>query len=317
MRSPEKPLPFPKGHENAEAYVSSLLDFVTSCEMHQTLCGGVHILDFLTREPDLYETVLPFEWREWLRSQDIYDILDLLMREDVESLLVEHEENECKLWRRKSLPPKSLLEYIRSVRNLLLDRSFVPKEPSKCSGLDRIISVGMKPKKMHEVEKFASFIDDLTAELSQRSAHNISHLVDFGSGQNYLGRVLASPLYRKRVIAIESKQLNIDGAKAMDVSARLAKKNAIWRNKKLFRLAGEDDTAEFLAEDFPENQADPPLDSSSLVANKEDAKKDIAVHGHGRIQYVGHVIHDGDLADVINLLEPIPLEENVDITNGL
>ena len=52
------PLPVKSGFNDAEAYVESLLSFITSSKLFQNLCGGVHILDFLTKEPDLYSTVL-------------------------------------------------------------------------------------------------------------------------------------------------------------------------------------------------------------------------------------------------------------------
>ena len=71
------------GFASADDFVESLLSFVTSNELFQKLCGGVHILDFLTKEPDLYDTILPEDWRIWFRYRDVSEILDLLIREDL------------------------------------------------------------------------------------------------------------------------------------------------------------------------------------------------------------------------------------------
>ncbi|KAK5081890.1 hypothetical protein LTR16_008364, partial [Cryomyces antarcticus] len=79
----EKPLPLSDAFTSAEDYVNSLLDFATSSELLQTLCGGVHILDFFTRSPNLYSVVLPQAWREWFKTQDIMEILELLMQKDL------------------------------------------------------------------------------------------------------------------------------------------------------------------------------------------------------------------------------------------
>lgn len=324
---PEKPLPYPPGHTSAEGYVEELLEFVTTSDLLQTLCGGVHILDFLVREPDLYETVLPPEWRDWLRPREIPDVLDLLMREDIDVLLkqssgdhssciapdsLNYEADGSAPWRGGPLPPQSLLQYIESVRNLALDRSYRIdtrlSETEKLPILSRQVAVGMKPKKAHEVINFAAFIDEITSDLASTNTHNITHLVDFGSGQNYLGRVLVSPLYGKSVIAVESKKLNIVGAKDMDVSAKLAKK-VIFRNKKEHRMK---DHAESLEDHTIDRAPGQPLidhDRQFDVhqPNHKPAQMGAGTSlpdpGIGDIQYVEHMIVDGDLTLVTSQLD--------------
>ena len=112
-------LPLSPEFDNPEAYVESLLSFITSSELFQKLCGGVHILDSLTREPDLYSIVIPEEWRTWFQLHDIYAILDLLMKEDgdlLESLkrsidtLSAEKQGTKSAWRNGPCPPTSLLE---------------------------------------------------------------------------------------------------------------------------------------------------------------------------------------------------------------
>lgn len=343
---PEQPLPYPPGHTSAEGYVEELLEFVTTSDLLQTLCGGVHILDFLVREPDLYETVLPPEWRDWLRPREIPDVLDLLMREDIDVLLKHssgdhscvapvaqtRQENGFAQWRGGPLPPRSLLLYIENIRNLALERLYNRDNLSygaeKTPSLSRQIAVGMKPKKAHEVVNFAGFIDELASDLASTNMHNISHLVDFGSGQNYLGRVLVSPLYGKSVVAVESKKLNIDGARAMDVSAKLAQKKVIRRNKKEHRMKDDAESLVDRTEDRAPGQSPSPACGRQLHADQPSHKTADVASGPsltdpriGDIQYVEYMITDGDLTVVTSLLDGRrngdPVDDGTDVaTDG-
>jgi hypothetical protein len=82
----------------------------------------------------------------------------------------------------------------------------------------------MNQKKYHEVVHFSKYVNDLCDTVAEERGEAISHIVDFGSGQNYLGRTLASPPYNRHIIAIERKHQFISGAKGMDIHAKLAKK---------------------------------------------------------------------------------------------
>lgn len=317
------PLPLNPEFPNAETYVDSLLTFVTSDELFQRLCGGVHILDFLTKEPDLYSSILPQEWRDWFSSHHISDILDLLMREQLnqfEQNTPIHEESstgssvsnkqvneKSNTWRGRPFPPVSLLEYIKKIRKHSLDRTFkindivgVGETSSKNIKLTRNLSVGMKPKKIHEVENFAKYIDNLSSNIALTSPHRITHFVDFGSGQNYLGRALASPSYSHHVVAIESKQINIDGAKNMDVLAKLSRREAVMRNKKDYRLQklegkntlklplNAPSSPDVSNKPLPILQLLSPTGSIRTIVNKEE------------IQYIKYSIQNGDISSVID-----------------
>lgn len=163
------------------------------------------------------------------------DILDLLMREDLSQFDCP---GETQTWRGGPIPPPDLLQYIRDVRKHLLSRDFpppgAPLVPAKPS-IARHIALGMKVKKVHEVDHFARYIDKLTSDISAWGEREITHLVDFGSGQNYLGRALAAKPYCRHVVAVESKGLNIEGAKRMDVKARLVEREVVRVNKKVWR----------------------------------------------------------------------------------
>ena len=306
-----KSLPTPSGFVNEEAYVDSLLEFITTHDLFQNLCGGVHILDFLTQDPDLYTTLLPQEWISWFGKYDIQNILDLLMREKLEALSL-NDEVETQSPRPKALsedanlddgrkvtPPASLINYIRTLRKhtlareLHLSNSESRSRSSKDHGLARSVAVGMNPKKIHEVGHFVKYIDELMHDINSNSKHVVSHVVDFGSGQNYLGRALASPPYCKNVVAIESKHLNIDGAKNMDVSAKLAKKETIMRNKKAFRMGTEH------AVNVPMAISCISRPAVRAESGTTDPVKSEPVEDRGNNQYIESNIQDGDLSDII------------------
>lgn len=318
-----RPLPLHSDFTNTEAYVKSLLAFATSNELFQRLCGGVHILDFLTKEPDLYSSILPDEWRSWFLLHEISDILDLLMREDLDkleqgvplqpSLATDHVDAKDQFnganpkWRGHPVPPASLIEYIQTIRKHCLDRTFRSQNENglkqtavKNTTLSRNVSVGMKPKKIHEVENFAKYIDNLSSEIALTSSHNTTQLVDFGSGQNYLGRALASSPYNKSVIAIESKLLNINGAKTMDVLAKLTQKEKTMRNKKLYRMGVSQGTVDSISSKMPVIAESNP---SSSPKPQSPANAVSMVENSGRIQYIEHFIQNGDLSVVIDQIK--------------
>ena len=138
--------------------------------------------------------------------------------------------------------PASLLEYVKMVRRHCLLRGYkagrrdVPQMP-------RHLAVGMKPKKAHEVAEFAAYVHELANEVEAENNGIAPSIVDFGSGQNYLGRTLASPPYDRNVIAIERRHHNVDGARDKDVLAKLASKEKIMRNKKEFKRQVAEGTA--------------------------------------------------------------------------
>ena len=313
----ECPLPLQENTVDTD-YVDSLLSFITSSDLFQRVCGGIHILDFLTQEPDSYNAVLPQAWTEWFQLPEVSDVLDLFLREDItviETLIALDNNSSRKqnatlpTWRGLPCPPLSLLNYVHAIRRHALLRDFkgcIQRRTSNLSTsqgtLPRHVVVGMKPKKIHEVENFVQYIDNLIADIDRSITQPISHVVDFGSGQNYLGRALASPPHNKRVVAVESKEHNIKGAKNMDVTAKLVEKEKIIRNKKQFRMGVQ--TGESLQ----------PLDGTPRIAESaryvrsqhQSAIMAPKVDGEdGNIQYIETRIENGDLSTVIGQIQPV------------
>jgi hypothetical protein len=318
---PDKPLPYGDEFASTEEYVEALLDFAGSNELLQTLCGGVHILDFFTSTPDLYTRILPQEWRDFFVDHEIMDILDLLMREDLETVTDQK-------WREGPAPPESLMDYVRVVRRHLLTR--VPFS-SQCARnramkptqkLARNVAVGMNIKKVHEVGIFASYVHNLTSSISDATGHPISHLVDFGSGQNYLGRALASEPYDRNIVAIESRGHNQDRAIKYDIMANLREKEeGVMRNKKAWRAGLE----------TPEADSTPPTPSQEAIEQGTQACEDgacaepqeepqatvqLSASGKGTIQYVEHWIEDGNLTNVLDqIVDPVEAKKQIASTS--
>ena len=206
------------------------------------------------------------------------------------------------------MPPASLIEYTRTIRRHTLERNVKLNHdvPSSESGtrnsLARSVAVGMKPKKIHEVGNFVEYIDKLTSMIDSSSEHEISHVVDFGSGQNYLGRALASPPYCKNVVAIESKHHNINGAKTMDVISKLVKKEKVMRNKKLFRMGLEDET---------NSSSSAWIDGPSELLSESEMAEHKVQQQHkkcGNIQYIESNIINGDLSVIFPQIKQCPVQ---------
>jgi hypothetical protein len=302
-------LPLDSSWTSEDNYVDSLLTFATTSTLFRNLCGGVHILDFLTREPDLYSTVLPQEWRDLFeRVEDVQDILDLLMRHDLDDL----EAVRQKFGRDV---PGSLVEYIRTIRRHTLRRNFQPVSES-VTPLPAHVAVGMKTKKIHEVTHFAQYISELSDHItiSSTAANNNGDqqrppsMIDFGSGQNYLGRTLASPPYNRHVIAIEKRHHNVVGARGMDVHAKLATKEKIMRNKKIWKKAwearksgilmpstGDGEEMNGQVEKEEEQETPDPSMAEAKIVGIEFSEDE----GRGSMTYIEHDIQDGDLSSIL------------------
>ncbi|KAH8649614.1 methyltransferase domain-containing protein [Tricladium varicosporioides] len=304
---PQKRLPYPVAFSSEEEYVSSLLRFSSENKLFQTLVGGVHILDFFTRDPSLFSTVIPPEWQEWLLKADSMRILDLCMRDDLNS--AGERDGDKK-------PPESLVDYIKEIRRHSLVREFNAPESGNSTidengtlkkfqpKLPRQVSVGMIPKKIHEVANFASYVAKISEYVKSPSGHSITHFVDFGSGQNYLGRTLACPPYNKHIVAVESKEGNISGAKRMDVFAGVGEREKVWRNKKrvvrniVKNGVGKDSEVGSEAKNVDERTIDlRPIRELATIYTPEEGK--------GYMQYVEHRVQDSDLSDVVEQIKKI------------
>ncbi|KAH9988968.1 methyltransferase domain-containing protein [Xylariaceae sp. FL0662B] len=288
---------------STEEYVEQLLEFATTSDSFQILCGGVHILDFFTNEPGLFQKIVPQDWQPYLLQCQPIKLLDVLMRDNLDSAL-------------GPPPPESLLKYIKDIRRFSLAREFSPGR-EKLPKLTRQVSVGMKPKKIHEVSNFADYVNSLSKDIATEFQEDITHFVDFGSGQNYLGRALASSPYNKQIVAVEGREHNIVGAKDLDLLAGISEKPKIMRNKKIWQqkldsLIPEDQ----LDERALKRAANPPKVSDGYVPDLRPRSEFEAIYtpedGKGFIRYVEGQLASGDLTDVISQLQQDPSTEGED-----
>ncbi|KAI1332012.1 methyltransferase domain-containing protein [Xylariaceae sp. FL0255] len=303
--APSKPLPYSDHWNTLEEYVDELLKFVTTSHTHQILCGGVHLLDFFTTEKGLFGWVVPDDWQPWLLQLESMRLVDFLLRDDLESL-------------KDPRPPESLIAYVKDIRRLSLGRDF-SSDASRLPKLSWPSSVGMKPKKIHEVRNFASYIDQLAIDIEMHYHTEITHFVDFGSGQNYLGRSLAQAPYNKQIVAVEGREHNIVGAKGLDMVSGAAVKPKIIRNKKLFLQKLEGLTVEGTErnERYVKKNTKPLKSSEGYEADLGPRDKSAAIYtveeGRGFIRYIEGRLESGDLSDVVEKLSVVS-DEEADIT---
>lgn len=214
-------------------------------------------------------------------------LLDIFLRDDLNNLQLD------------GLPemPDSLYRYIRSIRDLSLGRDFAPAT-HELPVLPKTVRVGMKPKKIHEVKNFADYVDRLSKDIAGAEANEISHFVDFGSGQNYLGRALASEPYNRRVVAVEGRENNVTAARGLDITSGLAVKEKVMRNKKLWNKILEAGGPN--PHDNPEVFKQVAGTEAFDFRPREELTSECTVErGKGHVQYVSGRLDSGDLSDVI------------------
>ncbi|KZZ90979.1 hypothetical protein AAP_03620 [Ascosphaera apis ARSEF 7405] len=316
-----RPLPIPDEWASPDDYVQSLLSFATQSNLFRNFAGGIHILDFLTREPDLYTTVVPEDWRNFFDQHAILDILDLFLREPIDQYqtATKDDNNGQKGlgYRDGPAPPTSLIEYIHQIRRHNLQREFTPQPDSKFGKIPPHVAIGMKPKKMHEVENFSRFVNAFADDVHAKRGEAVSHIVDFGSGQNYLGRNLASPPYNRKIIAIERRHHNIHGAMGKDVHAKLKLKKAAKKGAEKQEEAKAGDAAMVCDEPVTLDRDENGQPTAVLVAS-EKADRDLNgkmnhldLGPSGSVEYIEHDIQDGYLEPIIqHVVNPShPLED--------
>ncbi|KAL1837662.1 hypothetical protein VTJ49DRAFT_3538 [Mycothermus thermophilus] len=294
---PERLLPYSDEFSSVEDYVDQLLSFAADSDLFRFLCGGVHILDFFTTDPGLFVAAVPKEWQDYLLKTEPMAFLNFLMRDDLASAA----SGPCP-------PPESLLQYVKDIRRFSLRRSFRPSRP-KLPVLPRHVALGMKTKKVHEVTHFAGYIDRLAEDIAQATGVEFTHFVDFGSGQNYLGRTLASPPYNKHVVGVESKEANMMGAKNLDILSGMAEGAKRVRNKKVYHrileavdpsLHNDEEALKRAAKELGISDED--IATIDLRPRKELETTYVVEEGKGSIEYVVGRLEHADLTPVISQL---------------
>ncbi len=77
---PQNPLPISDEFSSVDEYIDSLLRYVDTTDIFQILAGGIHILDFFTVEPGLFQIAIPIDWQPFLMACEPMVLLDFLLR---------------------------------------------------------------------------------------------------------------------------------------------------------------------------------------------------------------------------------------------
>ncbi len=298
---PQNPLPISDEFSSVDEYIDSLLRYVDTTDIFQILAGGIHILDFFTVEPGLFQIAIPIDWQPFLMACEPMVLLDFLLREDLDTVSPVPG---------AGMPPQSLVQYVKDIRKFSLRRSFSPGS-CKLPVLPRHVTLGMNVKKIHEVTNFAGYVDTLAENIAAKSGRSVTHCIDLGSGQNYLGRALASSPYSRHVIAVESKQHNITGAKTLDVKSGLAEAEKAMRNKKVYQQIMDAQTPLDKMTPKALRRIAKPIELAAGVVEAADLRpleelksRYIPEEGKGFIHYVEGRLESGDLSDILSKVAP-------------
>lgn len=237
---------------------------------------------------------------------DPMDLLDFLLRDDPDAPAADRPWPDA---------PESLRQYVKDIRRLSLRRSFAPVKP-RLPVLPRQVAVGMNVKKKHEVVNFADYVDRLAADIAGLTGTEMTHFIDFGSGQNYLGRTLASAPYSKDIVAVERHEHNQAGARELDVLAGIAETEKVLRNKKIWQsLLDSKKDASGLDGKARRRRAEKQQHTAEQIAAAElRPRKELEAiyrpeEGRGLIKYVTGRLETGDLSDVLSKIHDADVPE--------
>ncbi|CAD0092007.1 unnamed protein product [Aureobasidium vineae] len=198
------------GYTDIHSYARDVIAF-----MHEPLSvqitGGIHVNDAFIY--DAWEK-LPCEWTTWWES--------LPSPQDAQKDLINslHKQPEA---RRHDLPgrPGSLSRWLERIRNLSLDREqLILPDNIPHVEVPEIMASRMVTKKLAEVRAGARYINHIC------KTHNITRVIDIGSGQGYLSLTLAAACALK-VLAIDGSEKQIQGSKAAAQQAGLVENEHI------------------------------------------------------------------------------------------
>ncbi|KAK6004682.1 hypothetical protein QM012_008544 [Aureobasidium pullulans] len=194
----------PSNYTDIHNYARDVIAF-----MHELLSvqitGGIHVNDAFIY--DAWDK-LPSEWTRWWESlpspQDAQKDLINSLRKETEA-------------RQHDLPgrPHSLSQWLEHIRNLSLDREqLVLSEDIPHVEVPDILASRMVTKKLAEVRAGARYINYICR------THNITRVIDIGSGQGYLSLTLAAVCGLK-VLAIDGSEKQIQGSRTAAQQAGL------------------------------------------------------------------------------------------------
>lgn len=192
----------PQTYNDLESYTKDLCEFIDTPFVRQ-ITGGIHVNDaFIYNAWD----ALPTEWATWwaslpdhrLAQQDLIDSI----RESESDQPRSEAKNVCDASR-----PESLTAWLAQLQSLALPRTQRPDLPPTAVLPDEL-TARMKTKKVQEIATAVAYVYE------QCRRHNITRVVEMGSGQGYLSISLAYLHPELSVLAIDGSESQIAGSKA-------------------------------------------------------------------------------------------------------
>jgi hypothetical protein len=200
----------PPGYEDIHTYANEIITFLHE-PLSLQITGGIHVNDAFIHNA---WNQLPAQWTTWWESlptpQHAQKDLINALRSDSEA-------------RKEDLTgrPESLSRWLERIRHLSLPREqmILPDEISGVT-IPGILADRMVTKKLGEVQAGARYIEHICKR------HNITRVVDVGSGQGYLSLTLAASCGLK-VLAIDGSETQIAGSQAAAREAGLVEGESI------------------------------------------------------------------------------------------
>lgn len=126
--------------------------------------------------------------------------------------------------------PPSFKSIAQAVQDLSLPRSASENIPQF-----RLIEhqmFGLTPKKQHEVERMCAFVNAMAEHPNDsQDRRQVQHLVDVGAGQGYLTRNLADMPLSYDLLALDSSEDQVEGAKKRQQELERWQKKVFGRRK--------------------------------------------------------------------------------------
>ncbi|OLN94217.1 Protein RRNAD1 [Colletotrichum chlorophyti] len=200
----------PEPYADTQTYADDLLEFIDTSLVRQ-ITGGIHVNDALIY--NAWES-LPSEWTTWWSSLPDHrlaqqDLIDSIEEATVHPLPKSGSDNDGHESQQVRDRPESLTRWLRTLQSLSLPRA---QRTGPRTDLPEVLASRMKTKKVEEVSVAVAHIRSVCR------AHNISRIIDMGSGQGYLSLSLAFLFPDLRVLAIDGSESQIAASKACAAS---------------------------------------------------------------------------------------------------
>lgn len=192
----------PSAYDELESYTRDLCEFIESPFVRQ-ITGGIHVNDaFIYNAWD----ALPAEWASWWDSLPDHRLAQQDLIDSIQESDWNHPSSEAKALCDASRP-HSLTAWLGKLQSLALPRTQRPDLPPSAVLPDEL-AARMKTKKVQEIATAVAYVYE------QCRRHNITRVVEMGSGQGYLSISLAYLHPELSVLAIDGSESQIAGSKA-------------------------------------------------------------------------------------------------------